>query len=158
MNNEKPNSLTEQIQITETLLENLKSERDDFPNRMTTAVAEADSASMFNLKHRQSQIPDEIATGQIRLAKLQLQADEERLPMLQAKLLKFAGPTQAAVLKRDAAVLEFNKLQDEHNVANDDLRELNRRIGQRKRELDRMIYEANPATIPGTNLRSLKAT
>jgi uncharacterized coiled-coil DUF342 family protein len=158
MNNEKINDLAEQIQNTQTLLENLKSERDDFPNRMTTAVSEADSASMFNLKHRQSQIPDEIATGQIRLAKLQLQADEVRLPVLQAKLLKFAEPTQAAVLKRDAAVLEFNKLQDEHNVANDDLRDLSRRIGQRKRELDRLIHEANPATIPGTNLRSLKAT
>ncbi len=158
MNNEKTNSLAEQIQITETLLENLKSERDDFPNRMTIAVSEADSASMFNLKHRQSQIPDEIATGQIRLTKLQLQADEERLPVLQAKLLKFAEPTQAAVLKRDAAVSEFNALQAEHSVANDDLRELRIRIGARKRELDRLIYEANPAReIHGANLRSLKA-
>jgi hypothetical protein len=151
-------NLNEDIKNTQTHLETLQSERDDFPNRMTIAVHAGDSASIINLKRRQTELPVEIEIERIQLTKLQLQADEERVPVLQAKLLKFAGPTQAVVLKRDAAVLEFNKLQDEHNVANDDLRELNRRIGARKRELDRMIYEANPATIPGTRLRSLKAT
>ncbi len=150
-------NLNEDIKNAQTHLENLKSERDDFQNRMTIAVHAGDSASIINLKRRQTELPVEIEIERIQLTKLQLQADEERVPVLQAKLLKFAGPTQAVVLKRDAAVLEFNALQAQHNVANDDLRELNRRIGQRKRELDRMIHEANPATIPGTNLRSFKA-
>ncbi len=158
MNNEKTNSLTNQIETTEALLENLKSEQSDFHSRMAIAVHAGDSASIINLKRRQTELPVEIEIERIQLAKLQLQADEERLPVLRAKLLNFAAPTQAAVVKRDAAVLEFNALQAQHNVANDDLRDLSRRIGQRKRELDRLIYEANPATIPGTNLRSFKAT
>jgi uncharacterized membrane protein (DUF106 family) len=159
MNNEKPNSLTEQIQITQTLLENLKSERDDFPNRITVAVSAGDSASMFNLKRRQSEIPIEIEAGQIRLAKLQLEADRERLPMLQAQVSKFTEPIQDAVLKRDAAVLELNKLQGEYHTHNEDFRELKIRIGERTRELERLIYIANPSReIHGTSLRSLNAT
>ncbi len=159
MTNEKTNSLTEQIQTTQTHLETLQSERSDFQNRMMAAVNATDSASIINLKRRQTELPVEIEIEQIQLAKLQLQADEERLPALQSELLKFAEPTQAAVLKRDAAVLEFNELQAEHYAANDDLRELRIRIGQRKRELDRLIHEANPAQgISAAKLRNLNAT
>jgi uncharacterized membrane protein (DUF106 family) len=159
MNNEKIIGLDEQIQTAQTLLENLKSERDDFQNRMTVAVNAGDSDAMIELKRRQNELPIKIEGAQIQLAKMQLEADSERLPVLQAKLHKFAEPTQAAVLKRDAAVLEFNKLQAEYYTANDDLRELRIRIGERTRELSRLIHEANPTReIHGTNLRSLKAT
>lgn len=152
-------NLNEDIKNAQTHLETLQSERDDFPNRMTVAVNAGDSASMIRLRQRQTELPLLIEGGQIRLAQMELEADQERLPVLQAKLSKFAEPTQAAVLKRDAAVLEFNELQAEHYAANDDLRELRIRIGGRKRELDRLIHEANPAReIHGTNLRSLKAT
>ncbi len=151
-------NLTEQIQNTQTLLENLKSEQSDFPNRMTAAVGAGDSDAMIELRLRQSQLPLKIEGAQIQLAKMQLEADQARLPLLQANVRNFAEPIQAAVLKRDAAVLELNELQAKYYAADEDSRDLNRRIGERSRELARLIHEANPAKIPGTNLRSLNAT
>ncbi len=159
MNNEKTNSLTEQIQATANLLAKLETERDDFQSRMSVAVGAGDSASMISLRRRQGELPVEIGSGQIRLAKLQLEADQERLPLLQAEVAKFTEPIQAAVLKRDAAVMELNKLQGEYHAVNEDFRDLNRRIGERSRELARLIHMANPAReIAGTRLRSLNAT
>jgi chromosome segregation ATPase len=151
-------NLNEDIKNTQTHLENLKSERDDFPNRMTVAVNAGDSDAMIRLRRRQTELPLLIEGGQIRLAQMELQADQERVPVLRAKLNQSTEPIQAAILKRDAAVLELNKLQAHHYAADDDVRELNRRIGERSRELARLIHEANPAEIPGTRLRSLNAT
>ncbi len=152
-------NLNEQIQNEQTLLEALQTERDDFQKRMMAAVGAGDSAVMINLKHRQNELPVEIATAQIRLAKMQLQADEERLPVLQAKVSKFTEPIQAAVLKRDAAVLELNNLQGEYYGVNEDFRDLRIRIGERTRELARLIHLANPAReIHGTKLHNLNAT
>ena len=160
MNNEKINeTLTEQIEKTSNLLAQLEAELLDIPNRRAVAVNDADSAAMISLRHRQTEIPVEIEAGQIQLAKLQLEADQERLPVLKARIAKFAEPIPAAVLKRDAAVLELNKLQGEYHGVNEDFRDLSRRIGQRRLELDRLIHMANPAReIPGTRLRSLNAS
>jgi uncharacterized membrane protein (DUF106 family) len=158
MNNEKIIGLDEQIQTAQTHLENLKSERDDFQNRMTAAVSSGDSDAMIDLRRRQSEIPFLIEGGQIRLAQMELEADQERLPLRKANVRNFAKPIEAAVLKRDAAVLELNELQAKYYAADEDCRDLNRRIGERSRELARLIHLANPATIPGTTLRNLNAT
>jgi chromosome segregation ATPase len=159
MNNEKIISLDEQIQNTQTLLENLKSERDDFQNRMTVAVNAGDSDAMIELKRRQNELPIKIEGAQIQLAQMQLESDEARLPLLEAKVSKFAEPIQDAVLKRDAAVLELGKLQGAYHTVNEDFRDLKIRVGERKRELGRLIYLANPAReIHGTKLQNLNAT
>jgi uncharacterized membrane protein (DUF106 family) len=151
-------NLNEQIEKTTDKLTELKNEQSEFQNRMTAAVNAGDSAVMINLRRRQSEIPDEITTAQIQLARLLLEADQERLPVLQAEVRKFAEPIESAVLKRDAAVLELNKLQGEYHTVNEDFRDLNRRIGERSRELARLIHMANPAReIPGTRLRSLNS-
>jgi chromosome segregation ATPase len=158
MDNEKTNSLTEQIQNTQTHLETLEAERDDFQKRMMAAVGAGDSDATINLRRRQSEVPIEIEAAQIRLAKMQLESDQQRISVLQAKVAKFAEPIPAAVLKRDAAVLELNLLQDQYRTANEDFRDLNRRIGERSRELGRLIHMANPAReIGGTRLRSLNS-
>ncbi len=158
MNNEKTNSLTEQIESTTNKLTALKNEQAEFQNRMADAVGAGDSAVMIDLRRRQTEIPLEIEAAQIRLAKMQLESDRERLPLLEARVSKFAEPIQDAVLKRDAAVLELGKLQGEYHTVNEDFRDLNRRIGERTRELARLIHMANPAReIPGTRLRSLNA-
>jgi hypothetical protein len=158
MENEKTVSLTEQIQTTETLLEVLQLERSDFPNLMAAAVGAGDPAAMINLRRRQDEIPVAISTAQIRLVRLQLEADQERLPVLQAEAAKFTEPIKAAILKRDAAVLELGKLQGAYHSVNEDYRDLNRRVGEKRRELERLIHMANPAReIGGTRLRSLNS-
>ncbi len=159
MNNGKIIALDEQIQNTQAHLETLQIERDDFQNRMTVAVGAGDSDVMIELRRRQSEVPLEIEAAQIRLCKLRLEADSERLPLLEAKLSKFREPIEAAVLKRDASVLELNKLQGAYHAANEDFRDLRIRVGERSRELARLIHLANPAReIYGTKLQNLNAT
>jgi uncharacterized membrane protein (DUF106 family) len=154
----KNENLNSQIETTTNKLTELKTEQAEFQSRMTVAVGAGDSDTMITLRRRQSEIPMQLEGAQIQLAKLQLEADQERLPLLQEKISKFAEPIPAAVSKRDAAVLELNQLQDQYRTANEDLRDLNRRIGERRRELDRLIHMANPAReIGGTRLRSLNS-
>ncbi len=157
MNNEKTNSLTEQIENTQTHLEALQTERDDFQIQMTAAVNAGDSAAMITLRRRQGDVPIEIATTQIQLARMLLESDQQRIPILEEKLTKTTEPIEEAILKRDAAVLELNKLQAAYYAAREDFRDLNRRIGERTRELERLIYMANPREIGGTRLRSLNS-
>jgi peptidoglycan hydrolase CwlO-like protein len=140
-------NLNEQIQNTTETLTRLQSEQADFQNRMTLAVGECDSASMIGLKRRHSDLPVEIQMARISLAKLHLQSDESRIPALQLELSKFHEPIQEAIRKRDAAVLELGKLQSASHGANEDLREVKTRIGERRRELQRLIFLANPAKV-----------
>jgi chromosome segregation ATPase len=159
MNNEKTNSLTEQIQATANLLAKLETERSDFQPRMTAAVGAGDSDAMINLRRRQAEIPMQIQGVEIQLAQMLLESDSARLPLLEAQVAKSAEPIEAAILKRDEAVLELNKLQGAYHSVNEDRRDLNRRIGERRRELERLIHLANPVReIGGTRLRNLNAT
>jgi chromosome segregation ATPase len=138
-------SLVEQIEITTNNLTELETEQSDFQNRMTVAVGEGDSTSMLDLKRRHNELPVVIEAARIGLAKLYLQLYEERLPGLQSEVDKFHEPIQEAIAKRDAAVLELGKVQGSYHAANENLREVKIRIGEQKRELDRLIYLANPA-------------
>ena len=61
------------------------------------------------------------------------------------KVSEFHEPIREAIAKRDAAVLELGKVQGLYHAANENLREVKIRIGEQKRELDRLIYLANPA-------------
>jgi chromosome segregation ATPase len=149
-------NLKEQIQTTSNLLTQLEAEQADFQKQMTLAVNDADSSAIIALRHRADDLPVEIQAARIRLAKLHLQSDEERIPKLQAEASKFYEPIQEAIAKRDAAVLELGKLQGASLGASEDLRDVKTRIGERKRELERLIYLASPAK--GTarlNLQSL---
>ncbi len=149
-------NLKEQIETTSNLLAQLETEQADFKNRMTLAVGEGDSASMIDLKRRHNELPVEIEAARIRLTKLQLQLDEERIPELQAEVGKFYEPIQEAIAKRDAAALELAKLQGVYHEVNENLREVKNRIGERKRELGRLIYEADPTkSATRVNLQSL---
>jgi chromosome segregation ATPase len=149
-------NLKEQIETTSNLLAQLEAEQADFQKQMTLAVNDADSSAIIALRHRADNLPIEIQAARIRLAKLHLQSDEERIPKLQAEASKFYEPIQEAIAKRDTAVLELGKLQGASLGANEDLRDVKIRIGERKRELERLIYLATPAK--GTarlNLQSL---
>jgi chromosome segregation ATPase len=138
-------TIAEQIETTTDLLAKLETEQTDFQNRMTVAVGEGDSASMIDLKRRHTELPVEIEAARIRLTKLYLQLYEERLPGLQSEVDKFHEPIQEAIAKRDAAVLELGKVQGSYHYANENLREVKIRIGEQKRELDRLVYLSNPS-------------
>jgi chromosome segregation ATPase len=155
----KNENLNSQIESTTNKLTELKNEQSEFQNRMTAAVNAGDSDAMINLRRRQAEIPMQIQGVEIQLAQMLLESDSARLPLLQAKLSKLTDPIAEAVLKRDAAVLELNLLQDEYYTARENVRDLNRQIGERRRELERLIHMANPAReIGGTRLRNLNAT
>ncbi len=138
-------TLAEQIQITTNNLTELETEQTNFQKQMTLAVGEGDSSSMIDLKRRHTELPVEIEAARIRLTKLYLQLYEERLPELQSKVNNFHEPIEEAIAKRDAAVLELGKIQGAYHEANEDLRSVKIQIGEQKRELDRLIYLANPA-------------
>jgi chromosome segregation ATPase len=149
-------NLNEQIETTSNLLAQLEAEQADFQKQMTLAVNDADSSAIIALRHRADDLPVEIQATRIRLEKLRLQSDEERLPGLQAEVNKSHEPLEEAIAKRDAAALELGKLQGASHGASEDLRDVKTRIGERKRELERLIYLANPQK--GTarpNLQSL---
>ncbi len=138
------NDLTSQIETTSNLLAQLEAEQADFKNRMTLAVNDADSSAIIALRHRADDLPVLVETARIQLTKLHLQSDEERLPALQAEVGKFYEPIQEAIAKRDAAVLELGKLQGASLGASEDLRDVRIRVGERRRELERLIFEATP--------------
>jgi chromosome segregation ATPase len=137
-------NLNEQIETTSNLLAQLEAEQADFQNRMTASVKAADSSAIISLRHRADDLPIEIQAARIRLEKLRLQSDEERIPTLQEEVNKSHEPLEAAIAKRDAAVMELGKLQGAYHAANEGLREAKIRIGERKRELERLVYLANP--------------
>jgi chromosome segregation ATPase len=138
-------TIDEQTQTAANLLAQLGTEQAEFQTRMTAAVDDGDSKAMIDLKRRQSELPIEIELARIQIAKLELQADEAKLPELQAEVGKFSEPIQELIEKRDAAVLELGKLQGAYHGANEDLRDIKIRIGERKRELQKLIYLANPS-------------
>ena len=149
-------TLKEQIETTSNLLAQLETEQSDFQSRMTVAANDADSSAIIALRNRADDLPVEIQAAKIRLAKLQLQSDEERIPGLQSEVGKFYEPIQEAIAVRDAAVLALGRLQGQYHGVNEDLREIKNRIGERKRELERLVYEVNPAkTATRANLQSL---
>jgi chromosome segregation ATPase len=137
-------NLNEQIEETADLLARLETEQSDFKNRMTLAANDGDSSAIIALRHRGDDLPIEIQAARIRLAKLHLQSDEEKLPELQAAVNKFHEPISEAIAKRDAAVLELGKVQGAYHGVNEDLRDVKIRVGERKRELQRLIHLANP--------------
>jgi predicted nuclease with TOPRIM domain len=138
-------TLAEQIQITTDNLTEFETEQTNFQEQMTLAVGEGEASKMIDLKRRHTELPVKIEAARIRLAKLYLQLYEERMPGLQSKVNEFHEPIQEAIAERDAAVLELGKVQGAYHDANENLREVKIRIGEQKRELDRLIYLANPA-------------
>ncbi len=138
-------TIDEQTQTAANLLAQLEAEQADFQRQMTLAVNDGNSKAMIDLKRRQSELPIEIELARIQIAKLELQADEAKLPELQAAVAEFHEPIQEAIAERDLAVLKLGRMQGASHEANEDLRDIKIRIGERKRELQKLIYLANPS-------------
>jgi chromosome segregation ATPase len=125
-------------------IEKIESERGEFGQKMREAVENGEAQAIMDLRRRSQEIPVELDTARIQLAKLELELDESRLPGLQLEVGTFHQPIQEAIAKRDAATLELGQLQGQYHSVNEDLREVRIRIGERRRELERLIYEATP--------------
>ncbi len=77
---------------------------------------------------------------------MEIELDEWRLPGLQSAVSQFHQPIQEAIAKRDEAQMELGKLQGLYHNENENLKEVKNRLGERRRELSRLIYEATPHT------------
>jgi septal ring factor EnvC (AmiA/AmiB activator) len=144
-----------QKQITETAghIAALTQEQKEFGSKMSEAAQSGNADSIIELKRRQSELPIQLEAARITHTKLLLEADQERSAQLQTEVGKFFEPIQELIQKRDAAQLELAKMQGQYHGVNEDLRDVRIRIGERRRELERLIFEATPKP-PG--LRSLQ--
>ncbi len=147
------NNLQEQITETASHIAALTEESRNFGNKMSEAAQSGDADSIIELKTKQTEVPIQLEAARIRHTKLLLEADQERSAQLQTEVGKFFEPIQELIQKRDAAQLELAKMQGQYHGVNEDLRDVRKRIGERRRELERLIYEATPKP-PG--LRSLQ--
>ncbi len=144
-----------QTQITETAghIAALTQEQKEFGSKMSEAAQSGNADSIIELKRRQSELPIQLEAARITHTKLLLESDQERSAQLQTEVGKFFEPIQELIQKRDAAQLELAKMQGQYHGVNEDLRDVRIRIGERRRELERLIFEATPKP-PG--LRSLQ--
>jgi chromosome segregation ATPase len=116
----------------------------DIRNKMSVAANSGDGDKIVTLKQRNAELPTLIESARIRLCQKQIEADELRLPELQARTKEFFEPIAELIKKRDAAQLELAKMQGAYHSVNEDAREISRRIGERRRELSKLIHFATP--------------
>lgn len=145
-------NLVEQIQNTQTLLETLSSEQSDLSAKMAISADNADSASLITLKHRANDLPIEIIATQIRLARLYLRRDEERLPLLQTEVAKLAEPIEGMQKKINDLQREFNIASGEVSNANENLRQVKLEIAERRRSIGGLVHEARNSKISPASL------
>jgi peptidoglycan hydrolase CwlO-like protein len=135
-----------QKQITETAghIAALTQEQKEFGSKMSEAAQSGNADSIIELKRRQSELPIQLEAARITHTKLLLESDQERSAQLQKEVGKFYEPIQELIAKRDEAQLDLAKMQGQYHGVNEDLRDVRIRIGERRRELERLIYEATP--------------
>jgi chromosome segregation ATPase len=139
------NNLQEQITDAASHIAALTQEQKEFGNKISEAAQSGNADSIIELKRRQSELPIQLEAARIRHTKLLIEADQERAAQLQTEVGKFFEPIRELIAKRDEAQLELGKMQGQYHAVNEDLRDIKMRIGERKRELERLIYLANPA-------------
>jgi chromosome segregation ATPase len=125
----------------------LESELGTVRSRMAEVIADGDGSGLIQLKNRCSDLPTLIATARIQLVKLEIEADEQRLPELSSAQSKFYEPILAAQKRVQDEQRELANLQYLSVEAHEDLREVKNRLGERRRELSKLIYEATPAAM-----------
>ena len=142
-----------EIENTQTLLENLSSEQSDLGVKMSLAASDADSASLISLAHRRNNLPIEILSEQIRLEQLLLLRDEARLPAFQAEAQKLAEiVTEKLKILADAQT-QFNIASGNQSAAASDVSETKISIAERKRTIEGLLREARNVKIAPASLQ-----
>ncbi len=145
-------SLIEQIQNTQTLLETLAAEQSDLGTKMAISADNADSASLISLKHRANDIPVELLATEIRLQRLLLRRDEERLPELQSVVAELAEPIEPMRKKINDLQMQFNIASGNVSNANEDLRQTRLEIAERRRSIEMLVSQARNSKIVPASL------
>jgi chromosome segregation ATPase len=142
-------NLTEQISTTTHLMAQLEAELVDIPSRRALAAGDADSASLISLTHRGNDLPIEIQMTKIRLERLYLQHDEEKLPLLVSEAQRLSEPISELQARLQAAQTELNIAIGAQVDASQRVKDVKMRIGERKRQIEALLYQAgNVKTAP----------
>jgi predicted nucleic acid-binding Zn-ribbon protein len=141
-----------EIENTTETLTRLEAEQADLSKRMSDAANDADSAALIGLAHRRNNLPIEILSAQIRLERLYLQRDEQRLPELQAELAELAKPIPEMQKKIAEMQREFNIASGAVTNANENLRQTKLEIAERKRSIESLLAQARNVKIAPSSL------
>lgn len=144
-------TLTEIEGTTETLAR-LETEHADLSKRMSDAANDADSASLISLAHRRNNLPIEILSAQIRLERLLLRRDEERLPLLQTEVAKLAEPIEGMRKKISDLQREFDIASGAVTNSSEDVRQTKLEIAERRRAIESLLAQARNVKIVPTSL------
>ncbi len=147
-------TLIQQIQDTTETLTRLEAEQTDLSKRMSDAANDADSAALISLKHRANDIPIELLATQIRLERLYLQRDEERLPELQSVVAKLAEPIPEMQKQIADLQVEFNIASGAVTNANEDVRQTKLEISERRRSIESLLAQARNVKISPSSLQA----
>jgi predicted nucleic acid-binding Zn-ribbon protein len=145
-------NLTEQISTTINLLSELEAELADIPNRRAVAAGDADSASLISLTHRQNDLPIEIQMTKVRLERLYLKKDVERLPDLQDEAWKLSAAIPELQQNRQAAELKLNLAIGAERDASQRVKDIKMRIAERGRGIDSLLHEVSKTRIAPSHL------
>jgi chromosome segregation ATPase len=141
MNNEKKNSLTNQIETKNTKLTQLETEQSELSQAIANAANEADSVSLITLAHRRNNLPIEILSTRITLEKLYQQRDEERLPGLTAEAQKLSAVIPELQTRVQAAQTELNIAIGAQQGAAQNEKDIKQRVAERKRSIEGLVHE-----------------
>ncbi len=129
------------------------SEQSDLGAKMSLAANDADSSALISLKHRANDLPIELIATQIRLERLYLLRDKERLPELQNAVAELAKPI-AGLQKQIADLqMQFNIASGEVTNANENLRQTRIEIAERRRSIESLLSQARNVKIAPSSLQ-----
>jgi peptidoglycan hydrolase CwlO-like protein len=144
-------NIIEQIQNTTETLTRLEAELSDLGAKMALAADDADSASLISLKRRAGDIPVELLATEIRLQRLLLRRDEERLPQLQSVVAELAKPIPEMQKQIADLQVQFNIASGEVTNANEDVRQTKLEITERRRSIESLLSQArNVKVVPAS--------
>ncbi len=141
------------IENTTETLERLEAEQSDLHVKMAIAADDADSSALIALSHRRGNLPVEILAAQIRLSRLLLLRDEQRLPQLQNAVAELAKPIPEMQKQINDLQREFNIASGAVSNANENLRQVKLEIAERRRSIESLLSQARNVKIAPSSLQ-----
>ncbi len=147
MNNEKTNSLTNQIETNTTKLAQLEAEQAGLSQATADAANAADAPALIHLAHRRNNLPIEILASRITLEQLYQRRDEEKLPGLHTKAQRLSAAIPELQANKDAAQLALNLAVGAERDASQRAKDVKQRISDRRRGIEALLHEVSKTRI-----------